>query len=73
MFDLKNDEVKLKFFPKTNKEHDSVTYDCYIIIDSYRFLSSSVYTYILVKILNEDDFVILIEEFSDKWQYLKKN
>ena len=51
---LKNDKVKFKFFPKTNKEYISVTYSCNRFIDSYRLLSESLDE--LVKNLIEDDF-----------------
>ena len=47
-----------------------MTYVCIRLIDSYRFLSSSLDK--LVKNLGEDDFVIFRNEFPDKPQYLNK-
>ena len=41
LVEKKNDEVKFKILPKTNEEYISVKYDCIRVIDSYRFLSSS--------------------------------
>ena len=70
LVDLKNDKVKYKIIPKTNEEYISVTFGCIRFIDSYRFLSDSLDK--LVKNLMEEDFVILKEEFPDKWQYLNK-
>ena len=65
---LKNNKVKFEVVPKTNKEYISVAYGCIRFVDSYRFLSMSLYG--LVKNLNEDDFTILKEVFLDKWQFL---
>ena len=70
LIDLKKDKVKFKILPKTNEEYISVKYECIRFIDSYRFLSESLYK--LVKNLDEDDFKILKKESSDKWQYLNK-
>ena len=39
--DKKNDKLKIYIIPKTNEENISVTYGCIRLIDSYRFLSSS--------------------------------
>ena len=41
LVDEKNDEVKLKFIPKTNEEFISVKNGCNRFIDNYRVLSSS--------------------------------
>ena len=41
LVDLKNDNVKFKNIPKTNEEYVVVKYGCIRIVDSYRFLSSS--------------------------------
>ena len=41
LVDKKNDEVKFVIIPKTNGEYISVTFGCVRLIDSYRFLSSS--------------------------------
>ena len=70
LVDRKNDKIKFDIIPKTNEEYISVTYGCIRFIDSYRFLSSSLVS--LVKILDNDDFIILKKEFPDKWQYLNK-
>ena len=70
LVDLKNDEVKMKSFPKTNEEYKAVTYGCIRFIDSYRFLSESLDK--LVKNLDSDDFIILKKKFPDKRQYLNK-
>ena len=40
MVDKKNDKVKFDNIPKTNEEYISLTYGCFRVIDSYRFLSS---------------------------------
>ena len=56
--------------PETNEEYTSVCYGCNRFIDSYRFLSDSLDK--LIKNLNEDDFKILKNEFTDKWQYINK-
>ena len=70
LFDLKKLKVKFDIIPKTNKECISVTCGCIRFIDSYRFLSDSLDK--LVKNVNNDDFLILIKEFSDKWQFFLK-
>ena len=49
LVDKKNDKVKFDVIPKTNEEVISVTYGCIRFIDSYIFLSSSLY--LLVKTL----------------------
>ena len=70
LVDLKNEKVKVEIVPEINEEYISVTSGCIRFIDSYRFLSSSFDN--LVKILYEDDFVILKQDFPDKWQNLNK-
>ena len=67
LVDKKNDKVRFDIIPKANEEYISVTYGCIRFKDSYRFLSSSLDS--LVKILDNDDFIILKKEFPDKWQY----
>ena len=71
LVDFKIDKVKFKKKPKTNEKYISVTYDCITFIDSYRFLSDSLDK--LVKKLNENDFLILKEEFPDEGQNLNKD
>ena len=44
LVDKKKDELKFKVIPKTNEEYISVRYGCIRFIDSYRFLSSSLYS-----------------------------
>ena len=44
LIDKNNDKVKLKIIPKTNEEYVSVKYSCIRFIDSYRFLSSNLYS-----------------------------
>ena len=56
--------------PETNDEYNSVTYGCIRLIDSYRFLSSSLDP--LVKILENDNFKILKKEFPDEREYRNK-
>ena len=68
--DLKNDKAKFIIIPKTNEEYKSVTYCSIRFIDSCRLISDKWYK--VVKNSDEDDFVILIEEFPDKWQHLNK-
>ena len=70
LVDLKNDKVKFKNFPETNEEYISVTFGCIRFIDSYRFISSSLDK--LVKVSDNEEFVILKKEFPDKWQYLNQ-
>ena len=70
LVEVKNDKVKFKIIPKTNKEHVSVTYGCIRFIHSYRFLSESLDN--LVKNLDVVDLKILKKEFPDNWQYLNK-
>ena len=41
LVDKKKDKVETEIIPKTNEEYISVTYGCKRVIDSYRFLSSS--------------------------------
>ena len=67
---IKKYEVKNDFVPKTNQEYISVTYRCIRLIDSYRFLSSSLDS--AVKTLVDDDFEFLAKEFPDKWEYPHK-
>ena len=71
LVDIKKDRVNNKTITKTNEKYISVKYGCIRFIDSYRFLSESLEK--LVKKLDEDDFKILKQEFSDKSQYLNKN
>ena len=47
-----------------------MTNGCIRLIDSYRFLSSSLDS--SVKNLDNDDFITLKKELPDKWQYLNK-
>ena len=53
----KNDKVKFDVIPETNEQYISVTYGCIRFIDSYRFLSSSLFS--LVKSLVDDSHKIL--------------
>ena len=41
LVDKKKDKVEFDIIPKTNEEYISMTYGCIRIIDSFRFLSSS--------------------------------
>ena len=41
LVDLKNEEIKFKIFPKTNKDYNSVTYACFRFNDSSSFSSSN--------------------------------
>ena len=41
LVDIKNDQVEFDILSKTNEEYVSVTYECIRLIDTYRFLSSS--------------------------------
>ena len=41
LVDKKNDKVNFDIITKTNEEETSVKYGCIILIDNYRFLSSS--------------------------------
>ena len=70
LVDLKNDKVKFKVIPETNKKYISVTYGCIRFIDSYRCLSEGLDN--LVKLLDVDDFKILKEEVPDKGQNLNE-
>ena len=70
LVDLKKDKVSFKIIPKTNEEYIAVKNGCIRFIDSYRFLSESLDK--LVINLDEDEFIILKKQFSDKWQYLNK-
>ena len=70
LVDIKSIKVKLKIFPKTNKEKYLVTNGCIKFVDSYRFISSSLDK--LDKNLEKDHFVILKKSFPDIWQYLKE-
>ena len=57
LVDKKDDEVKLKFVPKTNEEYISVKCGYINIIDSYRYSSSSLDS--LVKTLVDNSFKTL--------------
>ena len=70
LVDLENEKVKFDISPKTNEEYVSLSYGCIRLIDSYRFLSSSLDK--LVKNLDMDDFKILRKEFPGKWRCLNK-
>ena len=67
LHDKKNDKVRFDIIPKATKEYISVTYAFIRFKDSYRFLSSSLDS--LIKNLDNDDFIILKNEFPNKWQY----
>ena len=54
LFDEKNDNIKFEIIPRTNEEYTSVTHGCIRLIDSYRFLSSSLNS--LNKTLVIDDY-----------------
>ena len=69
--DKKNDKVKIDIIPKIKEKNTSVTYGCIRFTDSYRFLSTG--SDELIKTLDNDVFDNLKKEFSDKWEYLKKN
>ena len=51
--DKKEDNVELYNFPKTNEEYISVTHDCFRFIDSYRLLSSSLYSLVKTFVNNK--------------------
>ena len=66
----KNGSVKFDIISRTDEEHIAVTYGCIRFIESYRFLSSCLYS--LVNTLDNDDFEILKDQFPDNWLYLNR-
>ena len=52
IIDKKSDKVFFDSISKTNEEYISVTYGCIGFIDSYRFLSSSLYSFVKTLIDN---------------------
>ena len=52
LVDITNDKVDFKILPKTNEEYISITYGCVKFMDSYRFLSSSLYILIITLAYN---------------------
>ena len=62
LVDKNNNKVRFEYFPKTNEEHNSVTFVCIRFIDSFRFLSDSLDK--LVKNLDENGFKILKKGIS---------
>ena len=46
MLTKRNDKVNIDIIPKTNEEYISVTYGSIRFIDSYRFLSSSLDSFV---------------------------
>ena len=63
LVDKKKDKVEYKFIPKTNEEYVSVRYGCMRLIDSYRFLSSSLDS--LVKTL-VDNSLKTLKDFEEE-------
>ena len=56
LVEKKHDKIKIDFIPKTNEEYKSVTYGCIRLFDSYRILSSSLYS--LVETLFDENIKI---------------
>ena len=64
LFDEKIVEVKFTIIPRTNEEYICLTYGCFKVIDSYRFLSYTLEE--LIKNMDEVDFNILKKKFPGK-------
>ena len=73
LVDLKNVKVKFDLIPKTNEEYISVIYGCISFIDSYRFLSNSLYSLVTTLVDNSHKTLnSLKEEIVDNDEITKK-
>ena len=54
LVDKENDKVKFDIVPKTNEKYISVTYGCFGFLDSYRFISSSLYSLVKTSVDNSN-------------------
>ena len=70
LIDRKPDNVSLHVIPKTNEEYISISYGFIRLIESYRFLQSGLDS--LVRTLNDNDLIILKNEFPSNWKLLNK-
>ena len=85
LVDMKNDKVDFKILPKTNEEYISITSGCIKIMDSYRFLSSSLDKFIntlvdnshktfrnLKKEIDDNDYILnIVTDIGEKIELLK--
>ena len=71
LVDKKKDKVKFDIIPKTNEEHNSVKYCCITLIDSYRFLSSSLDSLVKTLVDNSHKTLKDFKEIVDNNEILK--
>ena len=85
LVDLENDKVKFDIKPKINEEYISVTYGCIRLIDSYRFLSSSVDSLVKTlvdnsnktlknlkeEIVDNDEILDIVNEITEEGKTIK--
>ena len=62
LVDKKKYKVNFEILPKTNKDYISVTYGCFIFINSYRFLTSSLDWLVKTLVDNSNKTLKCLEE-----------